>query len=235
MAFGSRERRSLACGSCAHTSAPFPTRRASGRLVDVVGEELICGVVGGDERAAAGGRAGGRRTRVSGLFRAAVTLGLRACARGADAFRRAVGPAATRSLRAVRGDARDLPGVVGPASARWCGGDRRGAAPGRARGRASHDRPAAWPPAGDGPGVWLRAGRRRVELLRCVGVRWACALDGEQGAILPAGSALGDAVEALATAARAWALRFGPGGSPWETTVCMTGGRLLHGAPRDPP
>ncbi len=82
---------------------------------------------------------------------------------------------------------------------------------------------------------WLRAGRRRVELLRCVGVRWACALDGEQGAILPAGSALGDAVEALATAARAWALRFGPGGSPWETTVCMTGGRLLHGAPRDPP
>ena len=82
---------------------------------------------------------------------------------------------------------------------------------------------------------WLRAARRRAELLRCSGVRWAQALDAEQGAILPAGSPLGDAVEALATAARAWTLRLGRGGvCPWELTVFMTGG-LLHGQPPEPP
>jgi hypothetical protein len=83
---------------------------------------------------------------------------------------------------------------------------------------------------------WLRAARRRAELLRCSGVRWAYALDGEQGAVMPAGSRLGNAVEALATAARAWVLRLGHSGTtcPWELTVLMTGG-LLHGDPSIPP
>jgi hypothetical protein len=53
--------------------------------------------------------------------------------------------------------------------------------------------------------------------LRCSGVGWAYALDAEQGAIMPAGSVLGDAVEALAMAARAWVLRLGHSGAcPWE-------------------
>ena len=81
---------------------------------------------------------------------------------------------------------------------------------------------------------WLRAARHRAELLRCSGVRWAYALDAEQGVIMPASSPLGDAVEALATAAKAWVLRFGPAPCPWEQAVWLTGG-LLHGRPRDPP
>jgi transposase-like protein len=81
---------------------------------------------------------------------------------------------------------------------------------------------------------WLRAARRRAEPLRCSGVRWAYTLDPELGAITPAGSPLGDAVEALALAARASVLRLAPGGCPWEVATWLTGG-LLHGQPRDPP
>jgi hypothetical protein len=82
---------------------------------------------------------------------------------------------------------------------------------------------------------WLRAARRRAELLRCSGVGWAHALDAEQGAIMPAGSPLGNAVQALATAARAWVLRLGHSDAcPWELAVFMTGG-LLHGDPPIPP
>lgn len=81
---------------------------------------------------------------------------------------------------------------------------------------------------------WLRASRSRAELLRRSGVRWAYMLDPQLGAIEPAGSPLGDALEALATASRAFTLRFGAGRCPWELAVCLTGG-LLHGQPPDPP
>jgi hypothetical protein len=55
------------------------------------------------------------------------------------------------------------------------------------------------------------------------------------GAVTPAESELGDAVEAITLAVRAWALRFGPGNaSPWERAVCLTGG-LLTGQPTLPP
>ena len=81
---------------------------------------------------------------------------------------------------------------------------------------------------------WLRASRSRAELLRCSGVRWAYVLDPQLGRIESAGSPLGDAVEALATASRAWTLRFGAGGCPWELAVALTGG-LLHGQPPEPP
>jgi len=52
--------------------------------------------------------------------------------------------------------------------------------------------------------------------------------------VQPAGSSLGDAVEALAIAVRAWTLRFGrehAGG--WERAVWLTGG-LLSGVPPPP-
>jgi hypothetical protein len=82
---------------------------------------------------------------------------------------------------------------------------------------------------------WLRAARGRSELLRVTGVRWACALDpGQLAHVEPADSSLGDAVEALAIAVRAWTLRFGnqhAGG--WERAVALTGG-LLHGVPPPP-
>jgi hypothetical protein len=72
--------------------------------------------------------------------------------------------------------------------------------------------------------------------LRASAVQWACALDaGELARVAPAGSSLGDAVEALVIAVRAWTLRFGnqhAGG--WELAVALTGG-LLHGVPPPPP
>ena len=59
-------------------------------------------------------------------------------------------------------------------------------------------------------------------------------LDVELGAITPAGSQLGDAVEALAIAARAWTLRFGPKhAGAWERAVALTGG-LLYGVSPPP-
>jgi hypothetical protein len=83
---------------------------------------------------------------------------------------------------------------------------------------------------------WLRAARARAETLRACGTRWAYALDpGELGAVTPAGSELGDAVEAVMLAARACVLRFGHGQvGPWERTVSLTGG-LLSGRPPLPP
>jgi hypothetical protein len=64
---------------------------------------------------------------------------------------------------------------------------------------------------------WLHAGRRRAESLRVCGIRQTCALDPEIGAVTPAGSELGDAVEAIMLAGRAWVLRFGPGETgPWD-------------------
>jgi hypothetical protein len=83
---------------------------------------------------------------------------------------------------------------------------------------------------------WLRAARGRSELLRASGSRWAFTLDPSLGPVEPARSSLADAVEALATAARAWLLRLGqPGLDPWEIVLVLTGGQLLYGRPRDPP
>jgi hypothetical protein len=78
---------------------------------------------------------------------------------------------------------------------------------------------------------WLRAARGRAGSLRACATRWAYLLDVELGAITPAGSELGDAVEALAIAARAWRLRFGTeNAGGWERAVALTGG-LLYGLP----
>jgi hypothetical protein len=83
---------------------------------------------------------------------------------------------------------------------------------------------------------WLRAARARAESLRACGARWAYALDPDQpGPVTPAGSELGDAVEAIMLAVRASVLRFGHRQvGPWERAVCLTGG-LLAGRPPLPP
>ncbi|MDQ2898157.1 MAG: hypothetical protein M3Y09_21435 [Actinomycetota bacterium] len=89
-------------------------------------------------------------------------------------------------------------------------------------------------PAGTVRG-WLRAGRRRAESLRACAIRWMFVLDPEAGPVTPAGSELGDAIEAIMLAVRAWVLRFGPGhAGAWERAVCLTGG-LLSGRPPLPP
>ena len=73
---------------------------------------------------------------------------------------------------------------------------------------------------------WLARFAERAELVRAHFTRCAVALDPQQGALLPAGSAIADALEAIAVAARAWVLRFGPG-DPWPIAGVLSGGVLL--------
>jgi Homeodomain-like domain/Domain of unknown function (DUF6431) len=73
---------------------------------------------------------------------------------------------------------------------------------------------------------WLRRFAERAELVRAHFTRCAVALDVELGAVLPAGSGVADALEAIAVAARAWVLRFGPG-DPWRIASVLSGGGLL--------
>jgi len=73
---------------------------------------------------------------------------------------------------------------------------------------------------------WLRRFALRAEQIRAHFTRCAVALDPELGAIMPAGSGVADALEAIAITARAWVLRFGPG-EPWEIASRFSSGRLL--------
>jgi transposase-like protein len=82
---------------------------------------------------------------------------------------------------------------------------------------------------------WLRAARARAGSLRACATRWLVSLDPELGVVIPAGSDLGDAVEAIIRAARAWVLRCGPGQlGVWERAVLLTGGLLYGQAPVPP-
>lgn len=82
---------------------------------------------------------------------------------------------------------------------------------------------------------WLRAARHRAESLRVCATRRIVSLDPEPVAVVPAGSSLGDMVEAIMLAVRAWVLRFGRDDiGAWERAVWLTGG-LLHGRPPLPP
>ncbi len=73
---------------------------------------------------------------------------------------------------------------------------------------------------------WLRRFRDRAQVIRSYFTRCAVALDPELGPVMPAGSAIADAVEVIAVAARAWVLRFGPG-DPWLIASRLSGGELL--------
>jgi transposase-like protein len=73
---------------------------------------------------------------------------------------------------------------------------------------------------------WLRRFAERADQIRAHFTRWVVALDPELGAMLPAGSGIADALEAIAVAARAWVLRFGPG-DPWRIASRLSGGMLL--------
>lgn len=73
---------------------------------------------------------------------------------------------------------------------------------------------------------WLRRFAERAALVRAHFTRCAAWLDLELGPVLPAGSGIADALEAIAVAARAWVLRFGPG-DPWRIASRLSGGLLL--------
>jgi hypothetical protein len=196
-------------------------------------QEAICGVDGGGQRAAPGGRVGLRCAVLPGLRRAAVAAGFRALAR----VRMLAGVRSVRPRRACCGSC-GTTHVLCPAWSvprRRDGSEVIGEALRQAAGGAGHRVIARR--LGRPPGMvrgWLRAARWRSELLRCSGARWAYALDPELGRVEPASSTLGDAIEALAIAARSWTLRFGSlhaGG--WERAVWLNGG-LLHGVPPPP-
>ena len=78
---------------------------------------------------------------------------------------------------------------------------------------------------------WLRAALRRAETLCAAGLRWVRALDGAPEPAKPAGSPLGDAVEALGRAVRECRLRLGIRAGPWQLAVALTGGLLCGSAP----
>jgi hypothetical protein len=73
---------------------------------------------------------------------------------------------------------------------------------------------------------WLGRFAARTELIRAHFTRCALVLDPGLGPVLPAGSDLADALEAIAVAVRAWVLRFGPG-EPWRIAGVLSGGLLL--------
>ncbi len=73
---------------------------------------------------------------------------------------------------------------------------------------------------------WLRRFAADSEAIRAHFTRWAVALDAELGAMLPAGSGVADALEAVAVAVRAWVLRFGPG-LAWSLVSALSAGVLL--------
>ena len=73
---------------------------------------------------------------------------------------------------------------------------------------------------------WLRRFAAVMERVRRHFTAWAHALDPNLGAVVPAGSAVADAVGAIGVAARAASLRFGPR-PPWSWASALSGGRLL--------
>jgi Domain of unknown function (DUF6431) len=81
-------------------------------------------------------------------------------------------------------------------------------------------------PAGTVRG-WLRRFVGRAGLIRALFTRCAVALDPELGAIMPAGSDVADALEAVAVAARAWVLRFGRPEPVWQIVSRLSAGGLL--------
>lgn len=82
---------------------------------------------------------------------------------------------------------------------------------------------------------WLRCARRHAQALRTSGVRWWFALDPAPLPVQPAESELGDAVEAMMLAVRAWTLRFGSDRiGPWERAQSLLGGLLTPTAALPP-
>jgi hypothetical protein len=73
---------------------------------------------------------------------------------------------------------------------------------------------------------WLRRFRAVAARVAAHFLGWAHRLDPMPGAVLPAGSPVADAVEAIGAAARAASLRLGPR-RPWSWASVLTAGRLL--------
>ena len=80
---------------------------------------------------------------------------------------------------------------------------------------------------------WIRQATAHASWLRDCGTIMAHRFDSELAPVPPTGTPLGDALEALGTAAAAAKRRLGlPGASPWELITQFTGGRLLTASAR---
>ena len=77
----------------------------------------------------------------------------------------------------------------------------------------------------EGPAL-LRRFAAGAERIRAHFTRWAHALDPTLASVVPTGSALADAVEAIGMAAGAAVRRLGPR-PPWSLASVLTGGALL--------
>jgi transposase-like protein len=73
---------------------------------------------------------------------------------------------------------------------------------------------------------WLRRFAERAERIRAHFTWLAIALDPQLGMVSPAASGVADALEAIAVAARAWVLRFGPR-PVWQIVSALSAGGLL--------
>jgi hypothetical protein len=73
---------------------------------------------------------------------------------------------------------------------------------------------------------WLSRFAQRAEVLRAHFTRCAVLLDPELGPVMPAGDGVADGLEAVAVAARAWVLRFGPA-EFWSVVSRLSGGLVL--------
>ncbi|MBA3280398.1 MAG: helix-turn-helix domain-containing protein [Geodermatophilaceae bacterium] len=73
---------------------------------------------------------------------------------------------------------------------------------------------------------WLRRFRSRAAVIAVFFTQWALVLSPGVDPPGPAGSAAGDAVEAIGMATRAVVIRFGPG-PVWSTVARLSGGGLL--------
>jgi hypothetical protein len=73
---------------------------------------------------------------------------------------------------------------------------------------------------------WIRRFRAAAARVAAHFTAWAARLDPMLGPVSPAGSLLGEAVEAIGVAARAVSLRFGPR-PPWSWASVLTVGGLL--------
>jgi hypothetical protein len=185
-----------------NTNAPFPRTGRCGTLPRMLVRISARLVVDHREPGRCGGRSGGWAAVLPWLRAAAVALGVRARARGPDARWRACVATAAGAVRLLRDHARAAGCLLGPAPARWRGGDRRGAVGQSRRGRAPQDRRATRALTVDGPWVAARShtpGRDPVRSRIAVG---AGAGPSARAPAKPAGSPLADAVEAIGSAVR---------------------------------
>ena len=79
---------------------------------------------------------------------------------------------------------------------------------------------------------WLRRARANSEAVRADATVATHQLDPMADRFDPTGNALGDMVDAVGRAVAAWVLRFGPGPSPCQLAVALTGAAILAPVPR---